>query len=181
MMMSRRSSRRGALASALVVFGCSTAAAQTPPVDTTPRPATLSGRDVDAAFKHALRREIEAVNAAMTLEFNRGDYLGAARFYTDDAQIIGPGGVRVTGREAVDRYWNSIPAGATWKLEVLDVGGSTVSAWQLGRSTLVTPSRDSAGGTNTSVVDFIAIWKRQPDRSLKLYIDMYVPAPRPGQ
>ena len=26
----------------------------------------------------------------------------------------------------------------------------------------------------------VAIWKRQPDRSLKLYIDMYVPTPRPA-
>jgi ketosteroid isomerase-like protein len=182
MTMSRRSPRRsGALASALLlVLGGGTATAQQPaPVDTTARPQAVAGRDVDAAFKLALRRELEAINVAMTTAFNGGDYLAAARFYTDDAQIIGPGGVRVTGREAVDRYWTSLPRGSTWKLEVLDVGGSTASAWQLGRSTLVTPSREGAGTPNTSIVDFIAIWKRQPDRSLKLYIDMYVPAPRP--
>jgi ketosteroid isomerase-like protein len=125
----------------------------------------------------ALRREIEAVNAAMVATFNRGDYLGAARFYTDDAQIIGAGDVRVTGRRAVDQYWTSIPAGATWKLDVLEVGGSRASPWQLGRSTLVMPSR-SGHGTSTSIVDFVGIWRRQPDGSLKLYIDMYVPAPR---
>jgi hypothetical protein len=84
----------------------------------------------------------------------------------------------VTGRAAIDRYWTSIPAGATWKLEVLDTGGSPASPWQLGRSTLVMPSRAGGGATDSSVVDFVAIWRRQPDRSLKLYIDMYVPAPR---
>jgi ketosteroid isomerase-like protein len=182
MLTSRRLIHRlGALATALVVLlGSAAAGAQPPaPPDTVVRPSALTERDVDAAFKLVLRREIEAANAAMTAAFNRGDYLAAARFYTDDAQIIGPGGLRVTGRAAVDRYWTSIPAGARWTLEVLDLGGSAVSAWQLGRSTLVTPSRDGSGTTNTSVVDFIAIWQRQSDRSLKLYIDMYVPAPRP--
>jgi ketosteroid isomerase-like protein len=126
----------------------------------------------------AIRRELAAVNAAMAATFNRGDYLGAARFYSDDAQIIGES-VRVTGRAAIDRYWTSIPAGSTWRLDVLDAGGSRNSPWQLGRSTLVMPSRDPGGAPFTSVVDFLAVWKRQPDGTLKLYIDMYVPAPRP--
>lgn len=129
--------------------------------------------------ERAIRRELAAVNAAMAATFNRGDYLGAARFYSDDAQIIGAGGVRVTGRAAVDRYWTSIPAGATWRLDVLDAGGSRDSMWQLGRSTLVMPSRSGDGTTNTSIVDFLGVWKRQPDGTLKLYIDMYVPTPRP--
>lgn len=127
----------------------------------------------------AIRRELSAVNAAMAATFNRGDYLGAARFYSDDAQIIGAGGVRVSGREGVDRYWTSLPAGSTWRLDVLDAGGSRDSMWQLGRSTLVTPSRNGDGTTNTSIVDFLGVWKRQPDGTLKLYIDMYVPTPRP--
>ena len=127
-----------------------------------------------------IRREIEAVNGAMVAAFNRGDYLGAARFYADDAQIIGPGGLRVTGRAAVDRYWTSIPTGSTWKLDVLEVGGGRASPWQLGRSTLVIPSRGGEVTTSTSIVDFIAIWRRQSDGSLKLYIDMYVPTPRPA-
>jgi ketosteroid isomerase-like protein len=129
--------------------------------------------------ERAIRRELAAVNAAMAATFNRGDYLGAARFYSDDAQIIGAGGVRVTGRAAVDRYWTSIPAGATWRLNVLDAGGSRDSMWQLGRSTLVMPSRNGDGTTNTSIVDFLGVWKRQADGTLKLYIDMYVPTPRP--
>ena len=142
------------------------------------RTATPSGSP-QGLEDRAIRRELAAVNAAMAATFNRGDYLGAARFYTDDAQIIGAGGVRVSGRDAVDRYWTSIPAGSTWRLDVLDAGGSRDSMWQLGRSTLVTPSRNADGSTNTSVVDFLGVWKRQPDGTLKLYIDMYVPTARP--
>jgi ketosteroid isomerase-like protein len=126
-----------------------------------------------------IRQEIERVNAAMTAAFNRGDYLAAARFYTDDAQIIGDG-VRVVGREAVDRYWTSIPRGATWTLDVLDAGGGSSSPWQLGRSTLVMPSRSGDGRTHTSIVDFVGIYRRQSDGSLKLAIDMYVAPPRPA-
>jgi ketosteroid isomerase-like protein len=179
--------RRVAIAAALpallaitaVASGGRPAAAQTPPPPAAAS-QTLTDADAVAASKLAIRRELEAVNAAMTAAFNRGDYLAAARFYTDDAQIIGPGGVRVTGRAGIDRYWTSLPAGSTWKLDVLDAGGSAVSMWQLGRSTLVMPSRAEGGAASTSVVDFVAIWQRQPDRSLKLYIDMYVPAPRPA-
>jgi ketosteroid isomerase-like protein len=152
------------LASTLPIAGCRTAA---------PAGAPQAFED------RAIRRELAAVNTAMAATFNRGDYLGAARFYSDDAQIIGAGGVRVSGREAVDRYWTSLPAGSTWRLDVLDAGGSRDSMWQLGRSTLVTPGRNRDGTTNTSIVDFLGIWKRQPDGTLKLYIDMYVPTPRP--
>jgi ketosteroid isomerase-like protein len=182
--MSCCSPRRGALATilpvalAIAIVGCRTTAAQ-PPASSGVEPQVITDADALAAINLVIRREIEAVNAAMAATFNRGDYVGAARFYTDDARIIGPGGVRVTGRAGIDRYWTSIPAGATWRLDVLDIGGSHASPWQLGRSTLVMPSRAGGGATDTSVVDFVAIWRRQPDRSLKLYIDMYVPAPRP--
>jgi ketosteroid isomerase-like protein len=142
------------------------------------RTATPSGSP-PSLEERAIRRELAAVNAAMAATFNRGDYLGAARFYSDDAQIIGVGDVRVTGRDAVDRYWTSLPAGATWRLDVLDAGGSRDSMWQLGRSTLIMPSRNGDGTTNTSIVDFLGVWKRQSDGTLKLYIDMYVPTPRP--
>jgi ketosteroid isomerase-like protein len=144
------------------------------------RTASPSGSPLSLE-ERAIRRELAAVNAAMAATFNRGDYLGAAQFYSDDAQIIGAGDVRVAGRDAVDRYWTSIPAGATWRLDVLDAGGSRDSMWQLGRSTLVMPSRDRDGTTNTSIVDFLGVWKRQSDGTLKLYVDMYVPTPRPAR
>ena len=145
-----------------------------------PAPAPVGERDGMRAIDLVARREIAAVNEAMTSAFNRGDYLAAARFYTDDARIIGQGGVLVVGRQAVDRYWTSIPPGGKWKLEILDAGGGPTSPWQLGRSTLVMPSRSGDGTTHTSIVDFVAIYRRQPDRSLKLYIDMYVPSSAPA-
>jgi ketosteroid isomerase-like protein len=121
------------------------------------------------------RREIEATNKAMTVAFERGDLAAVARFYADDARIIGPGSKAVQDRKAVDEYWLRIKNGKSWKLEVLEVGGSLDQPWQLGRSTLVTTAN---GKDQTSIVDFILLWRRQKDGKLKIYVDMYVPTPK---
>ena len=135
-------------------------------------------RDGDAP--KTIHQQVEAANLAMMTAFNRGDYQGAARWYADDARIIGPNGERVSGRSAIDRYWMGLPPKSNWKLEVLEVGGSLESPWQLGRSTLTMPGRDG-GPAQISIVDFVGVWKKQSDGTLKLYIDMWNPAPRsPG-
>lgn len=132
-------------------------------------------RDSDAP--KTIHQQVEAANLAMTTAFNRGDYQAAAQWYSDDARIIGPNGERVSGRAAIDRYWMGLPPKSSWKLEVLEVGGSPESPWQLGRSTLTMPGRDG-GAARVSIVDFVGVWKKQPDGTLKLYIDMWNPAPR---
>jgi ketosteroid isomerase-like protein len=116
------------------------------------------------------------VNRAMTEAFDRGDLTAVARFYADDARILGPGAKAVQGRKAIDAYWTGIKNGKSWKLEVLEVGGGAQDPWQLGRSTLIS---GAAGQERTSIVDFIVLWRRQPDGKLKIYVDMYVPAPKP--
>ena len=134
-----------------------------------------------SATQTDLRAEVERANQAMVAAFDRGDFLGVARMYTDDARIIGPGGQRVTGREAIDAYWTSMAAsggeGRAWKLEVLEVGGDAKSPYQLGRSTL---SSVVAGGRGEMVSEFLGIWKRQPSGELRMYIDMLHPATSAG-
>lgn len=130
-------------------------------------PAILQAQSPDPA---AIRTEVESVNRAMETAFNRGDLLAVARFYADDAVIMGPG-TRVRGRERVDQYWLGISNPKSWRLEVFEVGGSRDEPWQLGRSTLVSGS--SSGQDHTSVVDFIVLWRRQADGQLRIYVDMY--------
>ncbi len=117
-----------------------------------------------------LRREIEAANQAMVAAFNRGDLFGVARYYADDARIMGPRGELVQGRANIDRYWTGIKNPKSWALEVFEVGGSRDDAWQLGRSTLVS---GAPGQEGTYVTDFIVLWRRQADGRLRIYIDMY--------
>jgi ketosteroid isomerase-like protein len=114
--------------------------------------------------------EIIRLNRAMEAAIGRGDVAAAARFYADDARILGPRGFEVSGRAAIDDYWASIGNARSWKLEAWDVGGSRDEAYQVGRSTLV---HGAPGQERTSVVEFVVIWKRQSDGQLRIALDFY--------
>jgi ketosteroid isomerase-like protein len=118
----------------------------------------------------SLRAEIEGLNRAMEAAWARGDMAGVASFYADDGVLQGPQGQRVRGRAAIDAYWMALKNPKSWKLEVLDVGGSVNDAYQLGCSTLV------QGGTpadQVSVSEFVVIWKRGTDGRLRIALDFY--------
>ena len=116
----------------------------------------------------ALRREVEQLNREMEAAVNRGDLKGAAAYYADDAIVRTAGQVVAQGRRAVDEYFTGIAHAKSWKLDVIQVGGTRDNAWQVGRSTLVhgQPER-------TSVVQFLVIWRRQADGKLRIALDYY--------
>ena len=115
-----------------------------------------------------LRAEIEALHNEMTAALSK-DAASVAQFYTADARVMG-GGQRFSGAEQVKTYWSQIPSGATWKLEIIDTGGSAAEPWVLGRSTL------SRAGSPGSIVDYLSILKRGADGKLRYHIDMYTMA-----
>ena len=117
-----------------------------------------------------LRHEIQAVNDSMVAAFNAGKLLAVARFYADDARVDGEKGAVVQGRAALDKYWTDIRNAKSWKLEVIEVGGPRDHPWQIGRSTLV---QSSPQGDQTSVVEFLAIWRRDGGGGLRMVVDYY--------
>ena len=117
-----------------------------------------------------LHQEIDSLNRAMERAFAKGDMMAVARFYADDAKLMGPRDSDVSGRAAIDRYWSGIMGAKSWKLEALQVGGDRNTAYQVGRSTLVTTR---GGADQTSVSRFVVIWKRQPDGQLRIALDFY--------
>lgn len=144
----------GCMAAIMIVVLGSCASKAAPP---TPEPADL-------------RAEVEALNRAMVAAFDSAP-ASVARFYADDARIVGPGRQTVSGRTAIDQYWASIRRPSSWTLEVVDVGGSRESAHQIGVSRLTSPKRDGSSGTY--VCDFVVIWKRQADGTLRIVLDLY--------
>ncbi len=115
----------------------------------------------------ALRREVEQLNRGMEAAVNRGDLKGAAAFYADDAVVRTAREVVAAGRTAIDRYFESIGK-ASWKLDVIAVGGHPDAPYQVGKSTLIHGTRP-----DTSIVSFVVHWKRQPGGQLKILLDYY--------
>jgi ketosteroid isomerase-like protein len=130
--------------------------------------AALLMSSVAQAQNTQLERDAQALTSAMVAAF-KADPASVAKFYTDDASILG-GGQRAVGREQIDAYWRGATMFADWKLEVLEVGGDGASPWMRGRSTL----QGKSG--RTMVTEFVGLLKRQPDGTLKFYVDMYVAA-----
>jgi ketosteroid isomerase-like protein len=118
----------------------------------------------------SLRAEIEGINRELEAAFNRKDMLAVARYYTDDARLVGPRGQEIRGRAAIDAYWLGVRGPKSWRLEAFDIGGSRDEAYQYGRSTLV---QEGTAGDRTSVADFVVIWKRGSDGRLRMALDFY--------
>ncbi len=122
------------------------------------------------AEKTALRHEIVEANRQMVEAMKRGDLVGVARFYADDATILFHRGQKIQGRQAIDAYWTGTKGAKDWKLDVIEVGGNRDEAYQMGKSSFTS---EVDGKENTYTCDFVAVWKRQKDGALKIYVDIY--------
>ncbi|MDQ3257662.1 MAG: DUF4440 domain-containing protein [Acidobacteriota bacterium] len=118
----------------------------------------------------AIRREIVEANRRMVETMKRGDLPGVARFYADDATILFHRGLKIQGRQGIDAYWTGIKGAKDWKLDVIEVGGNRDEAYQLGKSSFTS---EVDGKVSTYTCDFVAVWKRQKDGALKIYVDIY--------
>jgi ketosteroid isomerase-like protein len=121
------------------------------------------------AAQEPLKRQIDSLHAAMVAAFAT-DPASTAKFYTDDAGVVG-GGMRVVGRDAVNNYWRSIGPGSTWKLDVLDVGGIPDAPWVHGRSTL------TSGSGRVSLTEYVGLLQRGVDGQLRFRVDAYAGGP----
>jgi ketosteroid isomerase-like protein len=127
--------------------------------------ATVAGAAPAQTPDAALRKEIDALNAAMVAAFKR-DPASVAAFYTDDGLIVG-GGQRAEGRDAINGYWKSAAMFSGWTLETLETGGSTDAPWQYGRSVV------TGTGGRTMETFFLGLLRRQASGELKMSVDAY--------
>jgi CubicO group peptidase (beta-lactamase class C family) len=91
----------------------------------------------------SLRSEVDALHAAMIAAFKR-DPASVARFYTDDAQIIGMGMHR-SGREQVNAYWGQRQASLPHRPLYFRGGAAAVGGF-------------SAGFAGSTLIALSAVW-----------------------
>jgi ketosteroid isomerase-like protein len=123
-----------------------------------------------APRRDPLRQIVEERNRKVIEDFKKGDMRAVARSYADDATIYFPRGKKVHGREAIDRYWQSVKGAKDWKLETFEVGGTNEAIYEVGRSSLTT---EVEGKETTYVCDYVVIWKRQKDGTYLTHTDIF--------
>lgn len=121
-----------------------------------------------------LRASIEAATDAMAAAARANDLQAVARAYADDAVLLGPDGLRMEGRAAIDAYWMKLAGNVVdWQLDTFEVHGARDVAHQTGRSRLY--MRAANGAAQLSEVLFCVIWRRQPNGTWQIVVDAYWP------
>src|SRR5215467_2224883 len=118
----------------------------------------------------AQKAEIEAVNAKWVDFFNKGDFVGVASLYTDDAAAFPPGASIVRGKDAIGAMWKGLAEQVTdpkvTTLEVKSLGPS--AAREIGTVSLKTkgtPPQEITG-------KYVVIWEKVGD-DWKLAADIW--------
>jgi uncharacterized protein (TIGR02246 family) len=108
------------------------------------------------------------------VELGRGNLLGVADLFADDAVLIDARGERTAGRDEIDRYWTSIEDPVDWRIEIRRIRGSDAVAYEIGRSFLTTRR---GGKLETSVSDFLVLWRREGGGAWRIELDVSWPVP----
>ena len=117
----------------------------------------------------SIRQQIDSINAAFVAALRRGDSAAMAATYTEDAQLLPPGAPVVTGRPAIQAFWQGaldmgVADGSLETLE-LDVQGDTAA--EVGQGVLKTKA-----GQVIDTAKYIVLWKREHG-AWKWYRDIY--------
>jgi uncharacterized protein (TIGR02246 family) len=124
-----------------------------------------------------VRDAIVAANGNFKTTFKAGDAAGMAALYTENGQLLPPNSDFVTGRPALQTFWQAImdmgikEAG----LETVEVESHGDTAIEVGKYTLM-----GEGGQVLDNGKYIVIWK-QEDGQWKLHRDIFnTSMPPPG-
>jgi len=118
----------------------------------------------------AQKAEIEAVNAKWVDFFNKGDFVGVASLYTDDAAAFPPGASIVRGKDAIGAMWKGLAE------QVSDPKVTTLEVKSLGPSAareIGTVSLKTKGAAPQEITGkYVVIWEKVGD-DWKLAADIW--------
>jgi len=123
-----------------------------------------------------MREVIVAANDKFMTAFNSGDTAGVAALYSQDAKVLPPNSDFVTGREAIQGFWQAVQGMGIKKvkMEIVEVEACGDMAYEVSRFTLF-----GADGQELDKGKYIVIWKQEAGE-WKLHRDIFnssLPAP----
>jgi uncharacterized protein (TIGR02246 family) len=123
--------------------------------------------DFASAIESAIDEVIEAAR--------EGDADRLAACYAEEATILPPGSPPVSGSTAIRAFWQGfIDAGAEApELLTTSVASSGDLAYEIGTWKAVVPL--PTGGVGPASGNYLVVWKRQEDGSIKIVADMFAP------
>jgi uncharacterized protein (TIGR02246 family) len=103
------------------------------------------------------RAAIESGNRAFIAAFLRGDAQAVADLYTEDAQVIPPGGEVASGRSAIAAFWRTVMETGVkdLTLDTTEVESTGDLACEVGAVTVVGANGQGTAGR------YVVVWKRQ--------------------
>jgi ketosteroid isomerase-like protein len=117
-----------------------------------------------------VRQHIEALNQEMDACLMRGDLLGYAAFYSDEATIIGFEKRKIQGREAINQFCLAMTGVKEAKAVVLDVGMSGDFIYQVATSFA---RWERNGEEGSYFCDCMYVWRKEADDTYRIFLDAY--------
>ena len=119
-----------------------------------------------------VREAITSANRNFMDAFRRGDAAGIAELYTSEAKLLPPDSQMMSGREAIQSFWQgAMDMGIKEaELETVEVEAEGNLACEIGRFSLTVQPEGGEGTTLTG--KYVVVWKNQGG-TWKLHADIW--------
>lgn len=119
--------------------------------------------------------ELMQMNKDFAKALNAKDAKAAAELYSEDASLLPPGETIITGRENIQKYWQSgIDQGISdVSVSTMATGGHGDTGYEVGRYQL--SIRDTSGKVITEIGKYVEILKRGEDGVWKSTYGIWTP------
>ena len=128
------------------------------------------------ADREAIRRAGEVF--AKTADVEPRDVRAAAACYEDDAIMLPPGQAPIVGRVAIEAFLSSFPPFSDYCLEVAEIQGDGDLAYERGGASMNLALPDAS--PTQWRIQYLIIWRRQPDGSWRAAREIFTPAAAPA-
>ena len=120
-----------------------------------------------------VHQEIEQRVRAFEDAFNRGDLAALADLYTEDATVLPPDSAPVSGRQAIQRFWQGIQDSGFRQaaLRVRQVQADGDLAVEVGTAELIGGGGDAQ--SSTVPVQYVVAWRRGAGGPWQLAVDIW--------